>query len=153
MNSSFVPLGTQAGLNAEDRSPDLRLIQPPSQQRILEIRHQWFNGVFSLHQRLRLTSCPSPNTTGSKAVALTVAGQWRTFTAFPSILAIAVISRAAIYTQPKRHETVFHDINIYNRRHPLESKPTRLEYRMSGLLLEEDSSAFPTMFLQLSYPG
>jgi hypothetical protein len=27
--------------------------------------------------------------------ALTVAGQWRTFTAFPNILAIAVVSRAA----------------------------------------------------------
>jgi len=59
-------------------------------------------------------------------VALTVAGQWRTFTAFPSILAIAVISRAAIYKQPIRHETIFHDINIYNRRREPKSKTTRL---------------------------
>ena len=29
--------------------------------------------------------------TGTEAGALTVAGQWRTFTAFPSILAIAVM--------------------------------------------------------------
>ncbi len=33
--------------------------------------------------------------TGSEAGALTVAGQWRSFTAFPSILAIAVVSCAA----------------------------------------------------------
>jgi hypothetical protein len=32
---------------------------------------------------------------GSKAGALTVAGQWRNFTAFPNILAIAVVSGAA----------------------------------------------------------
>jgi hypothetical protein len=31
-------------------------------------------------------------TTGGEAGALTVAGQWRSFTAFPSILAIAVMS-------------------------------------------------------------
>ncbi len=31
----------------------------------------------------------------SKAAALTVAGQWRNFTAFPSILAIAIMDRAA----------------------------------------------------------
>jgi hypothetical protein len=29
--------------------------------------------------------------TGSEAGALTVAGQWRNFTAFPNILAIAVV--------------------------------------------------------------
>ena len=36
---------------------------------------------------------PSPNvtTTANKRGALTVAGQWRTFTAFPCILAIAVV--------------------------------------------------------------
>ena len=33
--------------------------------------------------------------TGSERGALTVAGQWRTFTAFPCILAIAVVSGAA----------------------------------------------------------
>jgi hypothetical protein len=33
--------------------------------------------------------------TGWKAEALTVAGQWRSFTAFPSILAIAVVNCAA----------------------------------------------------------
>ena len=41
---------------------------------------------------------PRPNvtTTGNEAGALTVAGQWRNFTAFPSILAIAVVSCAAV---------------------------------------------------------
>ncbi len=34
-------------------------------------------------------------TTENEAGALTVAGQWRTFTAFPNILAIAVMSNAA----------------------------------------------------------
>jgi len=33
--------------------------------------------------------------TGRRAGALTVAGQWRSFTAFPSILAIAVVGFAA----------------------------------------------------------
>jgi hypothetical protein len=60
-------------------------------------------------------SCRLTHTTGSQAGALTVAGQWRTFTAFPSILAIVVISRAATTLQHIRHETDFHDINIYNR--------------------------------------
>jgi hypothetical protein len=36
-------------------------------------------------------------TTGRGAGALTVAGQWRSFTAFPSILAIAVVSCAALF--------------------------------------------------------
>ena len=31
-----------------------------------------------------------------EACALTVAGQWRSFTAFPSILAIAVVNCAAL---------------------------------------------------------
>jgi hypothetical protein len=33
-----------------------------------------------------------PNTTGMEAAALTVAGQWRTFTAFPSILTITILN-------------------------------------------------------------
>jgi hypothetical protein len=49
-------------------------------------------------------------------VALTVAGQWRNFTAFPSILAIAVVNCAApLKGQPVCHGTIFHDINIYSR--------------------------------------
>jgi len=35
------------------------------------------------------------DTTADEAGALTVAGQWRSFTAFPSILTIAVMKRAA----------------------------------------------------------
>jgi hypothetical protein len=40
-----------------------------------------------------LNSCllPSPDTAGAEAGALTVAGQWRNFTAFPSILANSII--------------------------------------------------------------
>ena len=34
-------------------------------------------------------------TTAEGTGALTVAGQWRTFTAFPSILAIAVVKKTA----------------------------------------------------------
>jgi hypothetical protein len=52
------------------------------------------------------------NTTGIEAGALTVAGQWRNFTAFPGILAIAVVKCAARAEQPLRHGTTFHDINI-----------------------------------------
>jgi hypothetical protein len=37
------------------------------------------------------------NRTSRAAGALTVAGQWRSFTAFPSILAIAVVVCAALY--------------------------------------------------------
>ena len=56
------------------------------------------------------------NTTGIEAGALTVAGQWRNFTAFPSILAIAVVKCAApLKGQPVCHGTIFHDMNIYNR--------------------------------------
>jgi hypothetical protein len=35
---------------------------------------------------------PMPNRTGREAGALTVAGQWRNFTAFPSILVISVVN-------------------------------------------------------------
>jgi hypothetical protein len=51
--------------------------------------------------------------------ALTVAGQWRNFTAFPSILTIAVVDCAASsFEQPVSHGTIFHDINFYNRVEP-----------------------------------
>ena len=52
--------------------------------------------------------------TGIEAGALTVAGQWRSFTAFPSILAIAVVYYAAQIQRPLCHGTIFHDINFYN---------------------------------------
>ena len=81
--------------SAEDRSPDLRLLQPPSQSRGRE-RHTSpvVVGSFRIARNFPwLNSCflPSSNSTGAKAEALTVAGQWRSFTAFPSILAIAVV--------------------------------------------------------------
>jgi len=50
--------------------------------------------------------------TGLEGGALTVAGQWRSFTAFPSILAIAVVNYAAAKEQPLCHGTIFHDINF-----------------------------------------
>jgi hypothetical protein len=57
--------------------------------------------------------------TGPRRGALTVAGQWRIFTAFPSILTIAVMECAAsLIEQPVPHGTIFHDINFYNRLKP-----------------------------------
>jgi hypothetical protein len=51
---------------------------------------------------------------GPLAGALTVAGQWRSFTAFPSILAIAVVGCATpLGEQPLWHGRDFHAINIY----------------------------------------
>jgi hypothetical protein len=51
---------------------------------------------------------------GLLAGALTVAGQWRSFTAFPSILAIAVMGCAApLGEQHRWHGRDFHAINIY----------------------------------------
>jgi hypothetical protein len=49
-----------------------------------------------------------------KAGAFTVAGQWRNFTAFPCILAIAVVDGRS-FEQQERHETNFHVINGYKR--------------------------------------
>ena len=43
----------------------------------------------------------SPNGTGREAVTLTVAGQWRSFTAFPSILAITVVKVAVPQRQDR----------------------------------------------------
>ena len=57
---------------------------------------------------------PMTYTTVTGAGALTVAGQWRSFTAFPSILAIAVVNCAALKKQPLCHGTIFHAINIYS---------------------------------------
>jgi hypothetical protein len=56
-----------------------------------------------------------PILTGAEAGALTVAGQWRNFTAFPSILTIAVVNCAdSSIEQPVCHGTNFHDINFYS---------------------------------------
>jgi len=40
---------------------------------------------------LKILPVPATHWTGPRQGALTVAGQWRNFTAFPSILAIAVV--------------------------------------------------------------
>lgn len=52
--------------------------------------------------------------TGWRAGALTVAGQWRIFTAFPNILAIAVVNCSA-KEQRRCHGIDFYDMNIYSR--------------------------------------
>ena len=59
---------------------------------------------------------PSLESTMVLAGALTVAGQWRTFTAFPSILAIIVIKLTTRFGAGKSlcHRTNFHDINFYS---------------------------------------
>jgi hypothetical protein len=72
-------------------------------------------GQFERAKQPWLKSClRDPNTTDTEAGALTVAGQWRNFTAFPSILAIAFVNFAAMKRQPLCHGTIFHDINFYN---------------------------------------
>ena len=59
---------------------------------------------------------------GRGAGALTVAGQWRSFTAFPSILAIAVVNCAALEGAAEGHGTIFHDIHFYSRGGGVKSK-------------------------------
>ena len=102
--------------SASDRSPDLRLLQPPSQRQALAARLQWLSSGHSAlaKQPWLNSSLTNPNTTDTEEGALTVAGQWRNFTAFPNILAIAVVNYAALEEQPLRHGTIFHDINFYN---------------------------------------
>ena len=109
-NSSFVPLGTQAGWGREDRSPDLRHLQPPSHRHFSRIVRSGSLGVNSPAGSLLATW-----KAGCGTEALTVAGQWRSFTAFPSILAFAVIIGAAPSEQNLQHGNNFHVINIYKR--------------------------------------
>ena len=52
-------------------------------------------GLSAMGGRTLAGFLPWPDRTGRWAGALTVAGQWRSFTAFPSILAIAVVGCAA----------------------------------------------------------
>jgi hypothetical protein len=67
MTGSFVPLGTQAGLSAEDRSPDLRLLQPPSQNRAQKASHPVVSVGHSARSGKTLAEIlpRSPNTTGA----------------------------------------------------------------------------------------
>jgi hypothetical protein len=55
----------------------------------------------------RLIPCPLGQWTAEKTSALTVAGQWRNFTAFPNILAIAVMRWAVLVENRNWHETIF----------------------------------------------
>src|ERR1700728_150314 len=59
---SFVPLGTQAGKDAEDRSPDLHLFQPPSQKRSLAAHLQWFLWYFPRSGKNQAEFLPVPVT-------------------------------------------------------------------------------------------
>ena len=68
--------------------------------------------------------------TRCNAGALTVAGQCRTFTGFPSILAIAVMcGGGSLEKLPLCHETVFDDMNFYTVRGGVTSKRTRIQKR------------------------
>jgi hypothetical protein len=72
----------------------LRLHQPPSQRKASQLIFSGFQGITSRKaQRFQadILLFPSLKTTEAAAGALTVAGQWRTFTAFPSILTITEI--------------------------------------------------------------
>jgi hypothetical protein len=55
------------------------------------------------------------DTTAIEASALTVAGQWRSFTAFPSILAITVVSYTARSVSSEDGIDKFHAMNGYKR--------------------------------------
>jgi hypothetical protein len=92
----------------------LRPFHPPSQQQAAWPIRQWFDDLFQ-KTRKKPWLKPCLNDLASRHKALTVAGQWRNFTAFPSILAIVVLERAAHDpSAPKSPETVFSDINIYS---------------------------------------
>ena len=88
------PSGRESGSRREDRSPDLRLLQPPSQKQARAPVCSGFLGSCSRSRRTRLNFFPHPMTqpTVTEPGALTVAGQWRSYTAFPSILAIKVVN-------------------------------------------------------------
>jgi hypothetical protein len=75
----------------------LRLDQPPSQKRFKKLASSGFSGTPAPCGRTLAEILPfgNPILTGTEAGALTVAGQWRTFTAFPSILAIAIVNCTA----------------------------------------------------------
>jgi hypothetical protein len=77
--------------DAKDRSPDLRLFQPPSQRQAWKLIFSGLAGPHAKHMQAMTDFLPSIQSTMMLAGALTVAGQWRSFTAFPSILAITVV--------------------------------------------------------------
>jgi hypothetical protein len=111
------PRNVKAVRYAEDRSPDLRWIQPPSQSRTnLDSTPVASSGLRVQRKHLAETFfVPMPRyTTAREANALTVAGQWRSFTAFPSILAIAMMSVLRRRPQQWCHGNGFHDMNFYN---------------------------------------
>ena len=62
-----------------------------------------------------LTPSGFPHTTGTRAGALTVAGQWRIRTAFPNVLALVVMSLASARRRSYAcHESDFHGMNFYS---------------------------------------
>ena len=67
-----------------------------------------------------LTAFPERNSSGFPvdASALTVAGQWRTFTAFPNILMIVVVAHPPAIEQTSCHELLLDDIHSYKIPHP-----------------------------------
>ena len=66
------------------------------QARSAELAVQWFTRGLRDGRKLPGWFPALTRRTGRWAGALTVAGQWRSFTAFPSILAIAVVDCAAL---------------------------------------------------------
>jgi hypothetical protein len=84
------------------------------------------------------------NTTRAEAGALTVAGQWRNFTAFPSILTIAVVDCAASSIgQPVCHGTIFHDINfIAGSSHKVKIPSKWIEYLPSLFRHSQNRTGF-----------
>jgi hypothetical protein len=94
----------------------LRYLQPPSRSEPL-VQPQWLSGIAALRGRnlAEILRASSLYRTGNSAGALTVAGQWRNFTAFPSILAISMMSlNRSTKLQSLCHGNNFHDINFYS---------------------------------------
>jgi hypothetical protein len=84
MDSSFVPLGTQAVEDAADRSPDLRCVSRLPKGAWPSVA---CGSLKTKRSGLQILSMTPFIETANRSGALTVAGQWRNFTAFPSILA------------------------------------------------------------------
>ena len=94
MEAPSSPSERKRVMGVKDRSPDLRLASTfPESARWAYL--QWLIGTSDRAKVTKLTFLAVAIRTAIQASALTVAGQWRSFTAFPNILTIAVVWFAA----------------------------------------------------------
>ena len=97
------PSELEQRLSVEDRSPDLRLAIG---RNLPGDSLQWLS---------KIRSGRVPHRHAVKE-ALTVAGQWRIYTAFPNILTIVVVPSPLEFERQGCHELSFDDIHIYKSR-------------------------------------